>query len=352
MDKRIIDKSNAFWAHDDVKQPILSISVRDGSAPWDETTPENSYELWEDLDARYKRSRFTMKNTKYFGDAIAMDWINFGPGCLAAMMGSNYVADANTVWFGVGEYFFKDWSNINELRLLEDAPMYKMVIDLTRALAENNDGSYIVGVSDLGGNLDILASLRNTQDVLIDLYDDPEMVLRAVEIIDEAWIKYYTILRNIIKDSGQLGHTTWLGPWCETSYYPLQCDLAAMISPKDFEKFAMPSLKRISDFLDHSLFHLDGPGQIAFLDQLLAVEKIDGIQWVPGDGSSPVFDDKWFPMYKKIQDANKNLVLHGLYTVDDVVKICDNLSPKGLWLNIWLNTEAEAEELLKRCNWS
>jgi 5-methyltetrahydrofolate--homocysteine methyltransferase len=293
-----------------------------------------------------------MKNTKYFGDAIAMDWVNFGPGCLAAMMGSNYVTDTNTVWFGVGEYFFKDWSNIGDLRLRENTPMYKMVMDYTRTLAENNDGSYTVGISDLGGNLDILASLRNTQDLLADLYDYPEMVLRAVEIIDQAWIVYFTLLRTIIKESGQLGHTTWLGPWCETTYYPLQCDFAAMISPRDFEKFVIPSLKRVSDFLDHSLFHLDGPGQIAHLDQLLSVPKIDGIQWVPGDGNAPVFNEKWFPMYEKIQAANKCLVLHGLYTVDDVIKICDNLSPKGLWLNIWLNTEAEAEELLKRCNWS
>ena len=60
MNKRIIEKSNAFWAHQDVKQPILSISVKDESAPWDETAPKNSYELWEDINARYKRSRFIM----------------------------------------------------------------------------------------------------------------------------------------------------------------------------------------------------------------------------------------------------------------------------------------------------
>ena len=48
---------------------------------------------------------------------------------------------------------------------------------MTRLLAESNDGSYITGISDLGGNLDILASLRNTQELLTDLYDNPDMVI-------------------------------------------------------------------------------------------------------------------------------------------------------------------------------
>ncbi|MDR2569524.1 MAG: hypothetical protein LBD23_04395 [Oscillospiraceae bacterium] len=346
MNNDIIERYNAFWAHEDTDRPILNISVRDESVSWDGHAPISAQEKWENLEARYAASRLGMKSIKRFGDAIVHDWVNFGPGCLAAMMGSNYVTKEDTVWFGVGEYFFKDYSNIDDLRLLSDTPMYKMVTDMTKMLTERNDGSYMVGISDLGGNLDILASLRNTQDLLADLYDEPDMVIKAVEIIDTAWIEYYSMLRGIIKESGQNGHTTWLGPWCETTYYPLQCDFAYMISPHDFERFVMPSLKRISEFLDHSIFHLDGPGQIVHLDHLLSLPSLDGIQWVPGDGNPPVYDEKWFPMYEKIQAAGKCLVLHGIGSVDDALKICNNLSHKGLWLDIHLKSEAEAEKLL------
>ena len=347
MDKKIAERYKTFWAHEDTEKPILNITVQDKKADWQKHAPKNSYDRWENLEARYEWARFRMENTRHYAEAIPMDWVNFGPGALAAMMGSNYVADENTVWFGYKEYFFKDWSNLKDLRLLEDAPMYKMVENMTRILTERNDGSYNVGISDLGGNLDILASLRNTEDLLADLYDNPDEVIEATEIIDKAWIVYYSMLRDILQSSGQTGHTTWLGPWCETSYYPLQCDFAAMISPKDFDKFVMPSMRRISDYLDHSIFHLDGPGQIVHLDQLLSIPRLDGIQWVPGDGNAEMWDDCWFPMYEKIQAAGKCLVLHGFDTIEKVMKMRERLSPKGLWLYIWLKTEKEAEELLK-----
>ena len=345
----IIDRYNAFWAHEETDRPMLNIMVKDASADWDELAPKNPYQRWEDLEARYKWSRFCMENTKYFDAAIPHDSVNFGPGALSAMMGSDYKTDDTTVWFGVSEPFFADWSNIDELRLLKDTAMYKMVTDMTRILAERNDGNYTVGISDLGGNLDILASLRGTWSLLTDLYDSPEKVLKAIEIIDEVWIEYYSLLRDMIANSGQKGHTTWLALWCETTYYPLQCDFAAMISPEDFKRFVMPSLRRISDFLDHSIFHWDGPDQIVHLDQLLSLERVDGIQWVPGDGVAPVWDDQWFPLYENIQAANKCLVLHGISSVEHALKLCNELSPKGLWLNVELKTESEAEQLLERC---
>jgi len=348
MSNKTIDRYKTFWAHEDTDKPMLNIIVEDKKAIWEDNAPKTPRDRWENLEARYTWSRMAMKNTKIFGDAVYSDWVNFGPGCLSAMMGSNYVPDENTIWFGRDEFFLTDWSKLENLRLQKDSPMYKMVTEMTRMLTERNDGSYYTGVSDLGGNLDILASLRSTWTLLTDLHDDPEMVLKAVEIIDEAWMECYSTLRAIINNSGQSGHTTWLGPWCGTAYYPLQCDFAAMISPEDFARFVMPSLRRASDFLDHSIFHLDGPEQIVHLDQLLSVERIDGIQWVPGDGKPPVFDKTWFPMYEKIQAAGKCLVLHGFNHIEDILFVTKNLSPKGLWLYIWLGSEAEAEELLKK----
>ena len=348
MKRNIIKRYGAFWAHEETDRPILCITVPDETAAWEEHAPRTPYDKWENLEAKYAWSRFSMEHTNYFGEAVAHEWVNFGPGCMAAMMGSGYTIDYDTIWFGAEEFFFKDWSNIDDLCLLKDSPMYGMVKEMTRISIQRNDGTYLTGISDLGGNLDILASLRNTQDLLTDLYEYPDMVLRAAEIIDEAWIEYYSMLRGMLKASGQRGHTTWLGPWCETSYYPLQCDFSAMISPDDFARFVMPSMKRITDYLDHSIYHLDGPGEIFHLDQLLSLRRLDGIQWVPGDGNAPVWDEKWFPLYEKIQDAGKCIVLHGIRSVESALEICKNLHPKGLSLYVELQTEEEARELLAR----
>jgi 5-methyltetrahydrofolate--homocysteine methyltransferase len=342
----IFKRYGVFWSGGETCRPILHITVPDKTADWGGNHPKDAQERWGDLEVRYKWSRFCMENTKHYGEAMPQDWVNFGPGCLAAMMGSDYIFDDNTVWFGEGKTFLPDWSGIDDLRLLEDAPMTRMVEEMTRIMTQRSGGAYITGVSDLGGALDILASLRGTQDLLTDLYDYPDMVIRAAEVIDAAWITVYDRLRGMIRDSGQNGHTTWLGPWCETSYYPLQCDFSAMISPDGFEKFVLPSLERTAGHLDHSIYHWDGPGQIVHLDHLLSIERLDGIQWVPGDGSAPVWDEKWFPLYEKIQAAGKILVLHGFYTAEDALKVIKNFSPKGLWLSASFGSEEEAEELL------
>jgi 5-methyltetrahydrofolate--homocysteine methyltransferase len=121
-----------------------------------------------------------------------------------------------------------------------------------------------------------------------------------------------------------------------------------MISPDDFKRFVMPSLERICGFLDHSIYHWDGPGQIVHLEHLLSLPRLDGFQWVPGDGSEPVWDEKWFPLYEKVQAAGKVLVLHDLRSAENVMKICENFSPKGLWMSVTLGSEEEAKELLRQ----
>ena len=343
----IIRRYDTFWAHKETDRPIICVAVPDKKAAWAEHRLRNVRGMWDNPEARYACLRFTIDHTQYFGEAMPYDWLNFGPGCMAAMMGSDYLLADSTVWFGEGGAFLRDWSKKDSLRLLEDSPMLKLVDDTTRLLAQRNDGSYIVGITDLGGNLDILASLRGTQTLLTDLYDDPQMVVEAVERIDELWKVYYTKLRGILRDSGQLGHTTWLGPWCETTYYPLQCDFAAMLSPDHFAKFVMPSLTRISEFLDHSVYHLDGPGQIAHLDHLLSLPRLDGIQWVPGDGNMPVWDEKWFPLYERILSAGKALIFNELQTAQNVRKICRTFPHKDLWISVTLDSEQEAKSLLE-----
>lgn len=345
MNQAIIKRYQAFWEHEAADRPILFITVPDKAAPWEEQRPANLYDQWENPEARYDRLRFTLAHTGYYGEAMPQDWVNFGPGCLAAMMGSDYIFKADTVWFGEGATFIRDWSGAQNLSLLDGSAMYRMVMETTRLLTERSGGDYLTGISDLGGNLDVLASLRDTQDLLTDLIDAPEAVLRATEQIDEVWKVVYTKLRGMLKASGQHGHVTWLGPWCDTTYYPLQCDFSAMISPDDFARFVMPSLRRISAFLDHSIYHLDGPGQIAHLDHLLSLPRLDGIQWVPGDGNAPVWDESWFPLYEKIQKAGKALVLHGMQNAGQVLMICKNFSARGLWMSVMMDSREEAEAL-------
>jgi len=135
--------------------------------------------------------------------------------------------------------------------------------------------------------------------------------------------------------------------WCRETWYPLQCDFSAMISPEFFEEFVKPALQREAAFLKKSIYHLDGPGEIPHIDHLLDIKEIDGIQWTAGAGQPDLSDEKWYPLYKKIQAKGKKLVLLGA-EASGVEKLLDNLSIKGLFISTECKTEEEARLLLKK----
>jgi 5-methyltetrahydrofolate--homocysteine methyltransferase len=83
----------------------------------------------------------------------------------------------------------------------------------------------------------------------------------------------------------------------------LQSDFAYMISPHMFERFVLPDLAACCEALDYAFYHLDGKGQIVHLGMLLSLERLRGIQWIPGDGQPP--PEEWLPLLKRIRDGGK-----------------------------------------------
>ena len=70
-----------------------------------------------------------------------------------------------------------------------------------------------------------------------------------------------------------------------------------------FERFVMPDLAACCDHLEYGFYHLDGKGQIPHLDMLLSLQRLRGIQWIPGGGAPPA--DQWLDLLKRIRDAGK-----------------------------------------------
>ena len=165
--------------------------------------------------------------------------------------------------------------------------MVERVKAVSAAIVERFQGQVAVSMTDLGGNLDIVASFRDTQDLLVDVIDHPDEVERVVNQVTDLWMRYYRELDEVIRPAnkpGCRGSTSWTPIWSTGRTYMLQCDFSYMISPAMFERFVVPDLTRCCDFLDHGFYHLDGKGEIPHLKHLLNIERLRGIQWIPGDG--------------------------------------------------------------------
>ncbi|GAB4569616.1 MAG: hypothetical protein Kow0047_22910 [Anaerolineae bacterium] len=336
--QRIERDWSAWWAGE-LERPL--VLIREFVPPEDNPLPEvpsytSNFPMDLPADEVVQRVERHLEAYRLHGDAFPKWWINFGPGIMAGFLGARVNSVPDTVWFEPEE--------IGDIRDLDpeydpDNIWWRRVRDLTEAAVARWGDQVAVAHTDLGGNLDILASLRTTQQLLLDLYDAPEEVDRLVRKITELWLRYYDELYEIIRVAGR-GTTPWAAIWSPGRCYMLQSDFSYMISPQMFERFVMPDLITCCDALDHGFYHLDGKGQIPHLDQLLSIERLRGIQWIPGDGAPPPHE--WLDLLKRIRDGGKLCQLY--VTPEGAMTIVRELGGRGFAFDIqtWMSGDEAA----------
>jgi len=275
-----------------------------------------------------------------FGDCWPRWWPNFGPGIVAAYLGASVGSAPGTVWFHREEPVDLDsWHPADD----PTNPWRRRVRELTRLAVERWGGSASVGFTDLGGGLDILASLRGTEQLLMDTIERPEAVERAAGEITRVWLRCYDELHAALTPQNR-GFTPWAHIWSPARTYILQCDFSYMISPSMFERFALPDLEACCGALDHAFYHLDGKGAIPHLDMLLSLPRLRGIQWIPGAGAPPA--EEWMPLLKRIRDAGKLCQLY--VSAAGALRITRELGGRGFafYINDTMNP-SQADEYLR-----
>ncbi len=89
---------------------------------------------------------------------------------------------------------------------------------------------------------------------------------------------------------------------------------------------------------------MDGPDCLVHLDDLLSIDAIDVIQWVPGAGNAPVYE--WLDLLKHCQEYGKGLQIGGINDIEIIKSLSRELSPNGVVYCLQFDTEAEVEEVL------
>lgn len=331
----------AFWNQEANGRACLNLCAPKENAAM-LPLPEDTTARWEDLETLKKIALHNFENTRYYADGFPSYFVNFGPGCLAAMIGGSYKLAPHTVWFE-NQPLIEDFDALPEFLLHKDSPMYRLVDSFTKGFLEAGKAKLYTSITDIGGTYDVLAALRGTQDLLMDLYDSPQQVKEAVRRIQPLWKEYFLHYAKLLME-GQGCMTSWQPIYSEKSYYPLQCDFSAMISPKMFEEFILPDLKYQTEYMERSIYHWDGPDEIPHLDHLLSLPRLTAIQWTAGDGNPDLTDECWFDNYRRIQAAGKSLVLLGGDPAG-YEKLLNNISTKGLFVAAWADDHKQAQEI-------
>jgi hypothetical protein len=331
----------AWWNHE-LDRPLVLITqkVEDPDRPLP-YAPGFASTLPFDMPADELLDRYQphFEATRFYGDAMPRWWLNFGPGIAAGFLGAKVHPVEDTVWFGPsGSTRLED----QHYQFDPNNPWWLRVKDITQRAADRWQGQMCISHTDLGGNLDILASFVTTDKLLTDVIDSPEQVDRLVQEITATWLHYYDALYEIIQQAGT-GTTPWAPVWSPGRTYMLQCDFSYMISPKMFERFVMPDLAACCDQLDHGFYHLDGKGQIPHLKYLLSLERLRGIQWIPGDGAPP--PQEWLPLLQSIREGGKLCQL--FVSAEGARTIVREIGGKGFVFSITENmNEQDAQDYI------
>lgn len=245
-------------------------------------------------------------------------WLNFGPGVLAAMLGGEGHNGMDTVWFTPGRWEGVPLEQMH-FQLDRQSPWFQRIESICREADRLLKGRIHVGITDFGGALDILSTFLPGEALLFALYDAPDEVKRLTMEIHDAWFEAFDYFHSLLPANH--GWSAWDGIFSSKPYYMLQCDFSYMISPEMFAEFVMPELSACCKRLERSFYHLDGKGELPHLPQLLAEERLGGIQWVPGAGNLPF--TAWEEVYRTIADGGKKIWLAPGGDFDGASRIMD-----------------------------
>lgn len=308
--------------------------------------PDDPTAFQTDIAYRVQAFIYELGRATFVADNYPQFLPMLGPGSLSTFLGATPQFSWETVWY---EPCIADPDQHGPIRF---DPANNRWWDFHLALIDEAlrqaNGRYMVGMPDLIENMDTLASLRGSEQLLMDLIERPDWVHRSLEQINEAFFASFDRLYERIRFDG--GNSFVFDIWGPGKTAKVQCDLSCMLSPAMFREFVVPSLEAQCRWLDYSMYHLDGETALHLVDELLAVESLDAVEWTPmglsvddparPHGGSP----KWYDLYRRIKRAGKSVQAIGVKE-HEVLPLIDAVGPEGLYIGAAAPDLAAAERL-------
>ncbi len=326
-----------YWEREAMDRACAAIMVR---KPGYEDFGEHNFYFDVETADRMHRERFA--NHHYIGEALPCLFPYFGTAGIAEYTGCKPNRTPRTTWF---DHWMADEDEPDASQITYKCPeAFQKQKDAIAKLVDLSKGDYLVSVTDNCGIMDALAAIRGTDNLMMDMLTDPEFVEEGIRALMPIYKQTQEELFDLVKENNDGSVLSWMHLWAPKRMAQMQCDLSVMISPEMFNRFVIPELEELCDFLDYPVYHFDGQEQIRHLDSMLSIKKLRAIQWTPVAGQPRT--SNFIPQLQKIQKAGKNLVLFP--HMDEVPLLLDNLSCRGLQMIIWgPQSEEEARDMLK-----
>jgi len=277
----------------------------------------------------------------YFGgEALPRMDISFGPDQFSAFLGAEIVVaqEQRTSWV---KPFVTSWDDVHLQVDESEASLWSQMLDYVRFAADYGKNRFLINTLDIHSNLDCLGAIRGARGLCLDIVDQAEEIERMMHQVRPLFAPIYEGIYQA-GDMANRGTIGWAPFYCDHRLATIQCDYICLISPEQARRFVIPALEEESAYLDHCVYHLDGPGTLPHLADILAISDIDVIQWVPGAGNPPLIE--WLDLLKQIQQAGKGLEINA--SPEQVKQFHKELRPEGVLYAVSAQSVQEAENLL------
>jgi hypothetical protein len=286
---------------------------------------------------------YAVANQWMLADTLPVADTCIGPGTLSTFLGAEPELTESTVWY---RPCITNPENHPPLVFNPQQKWWKIHEAIIREMVKTSRGRYYVGCPDLIENIDTLASLRDSEKLMMDMIDRPEWVKERLAQINQAFFDAYSHIYDLIKMPEGDACFSAYSLWAPGKVAKVQCDASAMFSPSMFEEFVVPSLTEQCAWLDYSMYHLDGTQCICHLDHLLSIPQLNAIEWTPEPRVPEGGDPKWYDMYRRILKAGKSVQAQAV-KIHELIPLLDAVGPKGMYIQTCPKDEAEAEKMTK-----
>ncbi len=331
----------AFWEQEIIDRPVCNMRApKDGAEPVG--GPPYLAGAREDFGPIVQRVLDSAATIWWGGDAIPNYTPSFGPDMMAAWIGADLEFDEDNYGTNWVVPCIDDWDAALPLTLDPQNRWWRRMLDFCAALADAFDGKMLVAHLDLHSNADLLSAMRSPQKLCMDFFDIPETLDRATQNA----IDLYRPVYEGLYEAGQMGKHGTLG-WV-AAYHPvktntIQCDFAALIGPEHFQRYVLPGLEAEAAYLEHCVYHYDGPECLVHLDDICSIKGLDCIQWTTG-ARNPAFME-WLDLLKTIQAKGKSLWIP--CNTEDIKVYHKELDPTKLFYDCYAPSQKVGEETLQ-----
>ncbi|MEI6073809.1 MAG: hypothetical protein WCS31_18655 [Verrucomicrobiae bacterium] len=334
---------DAFWLGKSLGRPALAITARNPGHvfrpfPGDDKLTGHEKQLLPEWHAHNAEN--ALNSVLWLGESLPKVTVSGGITFFNELLGGTYTLDGGTAWVD-------ERTDILERPLPRFDPSHPLIVRLDeriRAMAEVVGRRGYVNPPFLGVDpLTALSLFRGGENLCLDLVERAEEVIAWCAAATEVYIATHDHFFQLLTRLGHGENSSWYESASQTRFEAIQCDAAVMISPDMFEEFVLPDLARMTAYLDRSLYHLDGIGQLRFLEQLATLPRLNGIQWNPEPSSQDPL--QWLETFRDIRNRGWLLLFNQweCRTVEQAVAITASVGTDGLFLTLpTFDTEAEA----------